>query len=134
MTTDAIDRSLARWHAMVDAHDLREVSQLLAPEVHFRSPFGYKPYVGQATVAKLLQTVVQVFQDFQYHRHFRAGDSVALEFSAKVGDLSIKGIDLIQFDDQGQILEFEVMVRPANGLMALGQEMGQRLATQGLVP
>jgi 2,4-dienoyl-CoA reductase (NADPH2) len=37
-------------------------------------------------------------------------------------------VDLIQFDAQGLIVDFEVMVRPLSGLQALGEEMGRRLA------
>jgi len=51
-----------------------------------------------------------------------------LEFSARVGDRGLKGIDLIAFDADGLITDFEVMVRPLNGLQALGAEMGARLA------
>ena len=39
--------------------------------------------------------------------------------------------DLIQsVDDEGRIVEFEVMIRPFNALQALGAEMGARLAQQ----
>jgi len=71
-----------------------------------------------------------VFEDFTYHRQFASADSqsVVLEFSARVGDKSLKGVDLIQFDADGLITDFEVMVRPVNGLQALGAEMGARLA------
>jgi hypothetical protein len=54
-----------------------------------------------------------------------------LEFSARVGDLSLKGIDLIRFNDKERIQEFEVFIRPANGLQALGEEMKKRLAQKG---
>ena len=53
---------------------------------------------------------------------------MVLEFSARVGDKQLKGIDLIRFNEQGQIIEFEVMIRPLSGLQALGEEMGRRLA------
>jgi hypothetical protein len=51
-----------------------------------------------------------------------------LEFSARVGDKKLKGVDLIAFDAHGKIIDFEVMVRPINSLQALGAEMGARLA------
>lgn len=35
---------------------------------------------------------------------------------------------MIRFDDDGKIVDFEVMVRPMSGLQALGAEMGARLA------
>ncbi|MNY31347.1 hypothetical protein D3C86_1655090 [compost metagenome] len=50
-----------------------------------------------------------------------------LEFSARVGGKELKGIDMIRFNEQGKIVEFEVMVRPLSGLQALGEEMGRRL-------
>jgi hypothetical protein len=45
-----------------------------------------------------------------------------------VGDLSLKGIDLIELDQDGLIIKFEVFIRPANGLQALGEVMARRLA------
>ena len=50
-----------------------------------------------------------------------------LEFSANIGDKSLKGIDMVEFDEDGKIVDFEVMVRPASGLAALAAEMGKRL-------
>ena len=65
-----------------------------------------------------------VFEDFVYHRELSDGaNSVCLEFAARVGDKQLKGIDLIKFDGAGKIVEFEVMVRPATGVMALGEAM-----------
>jgi 2,4-dienoyl-CoA reductase (NADPH2) len=51
-----------------------------------------------------------------------------LEFSARVGEKRLKGVDIIAFDTDGKIVDFEVMVRPANGLQALGEQVGVRLA------
>jgi len=35
---------------------------------------------------------------------------------------------MIQFNEQGQIVDFEVMLRPKSGLEALAAQMGQRMA------
>lgn len=134
MTLQATAGGLAAWHVIVAERDFAALPALLAPEIVFRSPFAHTPYTGVDKVAALLSTVALVFGDFTYHREFVAGDSAALEFSARVGDLALKGIDLIRFDGEGKIVEFEVMIRPANALMALGQEMGRRLAAQGIAP
>jgi hypothetical protein len=77
----------------------------------------------------ILNTVMNVFEDFAYHRELATADglNVILEFSAKVGEKELKGIDMIRFNEQGRIVEFEVMVRPLSGLQALGEEMGRRL-------
>lgn len=129
-----MDDFLLRWHAMLESGDSSVLPNLLAEDVEFRSPFAFTPYRGRRAVAGLLQTVIQVFRDFRYHRQLMAGDSVALEFSATIGDLSLKGIDLIRLDSDGYIVDFEVMIRPANALMALGEEMGKRLAALGIKP
>ena len=121
--------SLERWHAMVAAGDLGSLSEILDPKAVFRSPMAHTPYVGAPVVAMILQTVSKVFESFVYHRELATADglSVVLEFSARVGDRELKGIDLIRFDESGKIVEFEVMVRPMSALQALGDEMGKRL-------
>ncbi len=114
---------------MIRQGDLQALPALLAPEVVFRSPMAHSPYPGAPVVSMILNTVCKVFQDFAYHRELVTADglNVVLEFSATVGGKALKGIDMIRFDEQGKIVEFEVMVRPMSGLQALGEEMGQRL-------
>nr|BFD42006.1 nuclear transport factor 2 family protein [Pseudomonas sp. FFPRI_1] len=122
--------TLQRWHSMVARQDLSALPELLSPQVVFRSPMAHTPYPGAPVVATILGTVLQVFQDFTYHRELATADglNLVLEFSARVGEREVKGIDMIRFDETGQIIEFEVMVRPMSGLQALGEEMGKRLA------
>jgi len=126
----AVAHSLALWHEMVSQRDLTRLPTILADQAVFRSPMAFKPYAGAAAVQLILENVMQVFADFEYHRQFATADgaSVVLEFSAKVGDKSLKGVDLIRFDEAGRIADFEVMIRPFNALQALGDEMGKRLA------
>ena len=122
--------ALARWHDMIGQMDLAALPDLLHPDVVFRSPMAHSPYPGAPVVAAILGTVVQVFEDFTYHRQLASEDglNVVLEFSATVKGKQLKGIDLIRFDEQGRIVDFEVMVRPMSGLQVLGEEMGRRLA------
>lgn len=122
--------SLQRWHQFIASQDLSRLPELLHSEAVFRSPMAHTPYPGAQAVNLILNTVLQVFQDFAYHRELASDDglNVVLEFSARVGGRDLKGIDMIRFDEQGLIREFEVMVRPMSGLAALGEEMGRRLA------
>ena len=125
----AVAQSLASWHRMVASSDLTALPDILHPDAVFRSPMAYPPYQSAKAVALVLNTVLGVFENFAYHRELASADglSVVLEFSAHVGDKQLKGIDLVRFNTQGKIVEFEVMVRPLSGLQALGQEMGKRL-------
>ncbi|HRI18871.1 MAG TPA: nuclear transport factor 2 family protein [Burkholderiaceae bacterium] len=129
----AVAASLAEWHRMIAERDLAALSALLHPDAVFRSPVAHKPYPGASAVAMILSNVIEVFEGFTYHRQFASADgmNVVLEFSARVGERELKGVDLIRFDEQGRIVDFEVMIRPASALAALGEAMGRRLAAGG---
>jgi hypothetical protein len=130
MTLATTKQSLKNWHQMIQTGDLSILSNLLADDVVFRSPIAYKPYEGKQVVFFILTNVIQVFQDFTYHREFYSedGENAVLEFSANVSGKSLKGIDMIRFNEHGQIIDFEVMIRPMSGLAALAEQMGARIA------
>lgn len=125
----AVARSLDTWHHMVASRDLSNLLSIVHPDAVFRSPMANTAYTSAPALMLALSTVIQVFEDFTYHRQLATDDglNIVLEFSARVGDKQLKGIDLVRFNDEGLITEFEVMVRPLSGLQALGTEMGARL-------
>ena len=125
----AVARSLATWHDMIRKNDLGELRTILRPDAIFRSPMAFNAYHSADAVELALTTVITVFENFTYHRQFATDDglNVVLEFSADVAGKSLKGADFVRFDEDGKIVEFEVMVRPLSGLQALGEEMGRRL-------
>jgi hypothetical protein len=124
-------RTLDGWHRFVASGDHGLLASLLAEHIVFRSPFVQSPIPGRAATLLVLTTVVQIFENFRYHRTFIAGShDVALEFSANIGKWQLKGIDLIKFNDAGEMVEFEVMVRPIKALQALGEEMGNRIGPE----
>jgi hypothetical protein len=128
MATAEIARTLEIWHRIVAAKDVGELPSILADEVLFRSPAFFKPYPGKEATVLVLSTVLSVFEDFAYHREFLSldGQSAILEFSARVGDKQLKGVDIFRFNANGLIAEMEVMIRPGNALIALGQTMAER--------
>jgi hypothetical protein len=120
----AAAKSLAKWHDMIAKVDLAELESIVADNAVFRSPVANNPYPGQKVVCIVLRGAMKVFEDFVYHREFVSGDrDVCLEFAARVGDKMLKGVDLVKFGEDGKIVEFEVMVRPGTGVMALGEAM-----------
>jgi hypothetical protein len=125
----AVFAALADWHKMLEQRDLSALPGLLDPEAVFRSPMAHTPYTGATKVSVILRTVFGVFEDFAYHRQFSDGaNNVVLEFSARIGTKELKGIDMIRFNEDGKIIDFEVMIRPASALMALGEIMGRNLS------
>lgn len=129
MTVENTKKSISRWHEMLESRDMSILNELLAEEVVFRSPVAFQPYPGKQVVFFILTNVIQVFENFTYHREFISedGNNVVLEFSTNVGDKKLKGVDMIQFNEKGQMIDFEVMIRPKSGLEALAVQMGQRM-------
>lgn len=131
--TPVVAASITQWHTMISKGDFTGLLDITRPDVVFRSPAMHKPYHSAPVLNFILNTVMQVFEDFNYHREFASEDglSVVLEFSARVGDRELKGIDMIRFDAEGKIAEFEVMIRPLSALQALAAEMGARFSAAG---
>jgi hypothetical protein len=124
-------QTLAGWHAFVASGNQDLLRPLLSEHMVFRSPFVQSPIPGRTAALLVLTTVVQIFENFRYHREFVAGShDAALEFSANIGKWQLKGIDLIKFNDAGEMIEFEVMIRPIKALQALGGEMGNRIGPE----
>jgi hypothetical protein len=129
MSQSEASTHLDRWHKIVYQRDLQDLQAMLDENVVFYSPYVWKPYHGRQAAWLILSTVSEIFQEFTYQRELIVGNDWALEFSARVGDRSVKGIDLIRLDDDGRIVEFEVFIRPANGLQAFGEDMARRFGT-----
>jgi hypothetical protein len=130
-----IEDTLELWHQFVADPRPDILDDLLADDVFFHSPFVWKPKEGKAAATAILLAAAETFEDFGYIRQLVAGNHLALEFEAHIGELMLRGMDLIEVGPDGKITDFEVMIRPANGLQALGMEMAKRLMlkTQELV-
>ena len=130
MAIQQTQQSIARWHEMLANRDMSILNELLEDDIVFRSPVAFNPYSGKLVVFFILTNVIQIFENFTYHREFYTEDglNVVLEFSANIGDKKLKGIDMIRFNEDGQMIDFEVMIRPKSGIEALATLMGQRMA------
>lgn len=130
---NSFPNQLNLWHQFVETRDARILAELLDENVNFHSPFVWKSKHGRQMTTAILLTVTEVFEDFRYVLEILDGANWALEFEAHVGELNLRGVDLIQINSNGKISDFEVMIRPANALQKLGEEMGKRLAAKGFV-
>lgn len=121
-----------RWHDCVARRDFDSLAKLLDDDVRFHSPFLWRPKEGKAITLAYLTAAVHVLEGLAYHRQALDHASAMLEFSAKVGEFGLKGIDVIRFGGDGRIVEFEVLVRPFKGLQALAGAMQKQLAAMGV--
>jgi hypothetical protein len=102
--------------------------EALAPEVVFNSPVAFLPFEGRDAVGQVLGAVMETFEDFRYTDELAGSTAHALVFSARVGEKTIQGIDLLRFDADGKIRDFTVLVRPLSATIALAEAMGPKVA------
>ncbi len=98
---------LTKWHRFVSEKDMQALAEALADDVLLRSPVLWKPKQGKATAILHISSVARVLEDFTYQRQFVGDNAVVLEFSARVGSLSVKGVDIFQFNAAGRPTDYK---------------------------
>ena len=123
-------KAIARWHQLVAARDLSGLDDLLANEVIFQSPAVHTPQIGKAVTRRYLEAAQQVLMNdsFHYVGEWHGERSAVLEFKTMLGEIEVDGIDMIEWNDQGRISRFKVMVRPIKALQTLMPLMAAELA------
>lgn len=135
MTTDTRDmpETIAAWHRVVEARDPALLDALLADDCVFRSPAVHTPQEGkQVTTAYLGAAMVVLGPTLSYRREWYAVDAAVLQFTAELDGpdgkrISVDGIDMITWGEDGRITEFAVMVRPVKALHKLMELMAAEL-------
>ncbi len=124
----AAQAGLLEWHRIVAELDWDRLPALLTDEVRFRNPAAFDAFIGKGPIVAILRTVFGVMEDFKYERHFGRASGYVLEFTARVGSEPLVGMDMVEFNAEGRITDFMVMIRPASALTALAAEAGRRMA------
>ncbi|MEU8827480.1 nuclear transport factor 2 family protein [Streptomyces sp. NPDC048636] len=133
-----------RFRAAVENGDRAAFDDLFTEDIRFYSPVKFTPFEGKHMVMGLFGVLLRTFEDFRYLGHFdgtaeTSSDgavvpSAVLPFRATVNGKEIHGIDLLQFDEEGRIREFTVMVRPQSAVQTMGAAVYAGLVADGLVP
>ena len=113
------------WHQAIKSRDLRVLDDILSEDVVFYSPVVWSGQEGKVLTKMYLTAALYVLggNDFKYMKEIVSGNQACLEFSTKIGDTIINGVDIITINEEGKIIEFKVMVRPIKGIMVLKDKM-----------
>ena len=123
---------IARWHEHVAQGDPALLDALIAEDCVFQSPAVHSPQVGKAVTLKYLRAAMAVLNNptFRYLGEWVGADSAVLEFEAEVDGLTVNCVDMIWWNEAGQIIRFKVMVRPLKALNALVARMAAELTRE----
>jgi hypothetical protein len=125
--------AIARYHELVTSKDPRALDLLLAEDVVFHSPVVHTPQVGKSITTKYLTAAISVFfnASFRFTRECYADRAAVFEFLVDIDGILVNGVDIIAWNDDDQIVEFKVMIRPLKAVQKVHQKMAEVLATMG---
>ncbi len=120
---------IAAWHQVVRDGNGSGIAALLADDVVFHSPVVHTPQVGKRITTMYLMAAVQVFfnPDFRYVREVVGESDAVLEFETVIDGVTVNGVDMVAWNDQGLITSFKVMVRPLKAMQVVHERMAAML-------
>ena len=121
---------IERWLRVIESGETAELDDMLAEDAVFYSPAVFTPQRGRMLAAAYLRAAEQMFAGtgFHYVNKWFDTHSAVLEFAAEIDGLSVEGIDMIHWNDAGEITSVKVMIRPFKALQGVIGKMAQLLA------
>ena len=123
--------ALDGWYGFMKSHDPKALWDLLHPDAVFESPVAHTPQRGREITYKYLVGAERVLggPGFKYVGEWRSEKGAVLEFEKEIEGITINGVDIITFSDDGSLItHFKVMVRPLKAINLLHRLMGEQLA------
>lgn len=120
---------ITRWHRLVQERDVDGLDELLADEVVFHSPILFTPQRGKPLTILYLAGAFQILGNdkFRYVREVIGETDAVLEFETEIEGIYVNGIDMLRWNEAGQLTEFKVMLRPLKAIQLVQRLMGELL-------
>lgn len=124
-----MEKGLATWHEILKTKSTEKLDELLDDNVVFYSPVVHTPQEGKEITTLYLTAAAHVFanETFHYVREVVSDNNAILEFETVINGIIVNGVDMIQFGDNGKIINFKVMVRPLKAINTIHKLMGDML-------
>ena len=121
--------TIKQWHKLIEKQDVAGLDAILADEVVFHSPIVHTPQKGKPITTLYLTAAFHVLagEAFQYVREVYGEHDAVLEFTTTIDGIHVNGVDMIRWNDEGQIIDFKVMIRPLKAVNLIHRMMGQML-------
>lgn len=117
------------WHRLMKQKDVKGLDALLAEDAVFHSPVVHTPQAGKALTKMYLAAAFAVFgnETFRYVREVRVDRDAVLEFELELDGIRVNGVDMIRWNEAGQVTDFKVMLRPLKAINLIHEKMGAML-------
>ena len=117
------------WHTVFKSQELDKLDKIIADNAVFTSPVVFKPMEGKEITKMYLFAAGQSFNmdKFKYIREVHDGTNSVLEFETFIDDISVNGVDMIKWNNEGKIVDFKVMIRPLKAVQKVQEKMIESL-------
>jgi hypothetical protein len=115
------------FRVAAESKDVELMTATLREDVVLHSPILFRGFEGREIVGQVLTHVAATLDGLTYVDELAGEDSVCLRFKAKVGDRELEGIDYLQLDGDGKVVDLTVFMRPLSAINAFNEQMKQRL-------
>lgn len=121
--------TLSTWYELVKLRNSKSLNSLLADNIVFHSPVVHTPQVGKAITIQYLTAALHVFfnESFKYVREIANPYDAALEFEVEIDGISVNGVDMLKWNNEGKIIEIKVLIRPLKAVNLIHQKMAAML-------
>jgi len=118
-----------KWHEVIESDDLKKLDEIIADDAVFSSPVVFKPMEGKEITMMYLHAAGQSFnmEKFKYTREIHDDMNSVLEFETYIDDISVNGVDMIEWNEDGKICNFKVMIRPFKAVQKVQEKMIEAL-------
>jgi len=118
-----------KWHEVIESDDLKMLEEIIADDAVFSSPVVFKPMEGKEITMMYLHAAGQSFnmEKFKYTREIHDDMNSVLEFETYIDDISVNGVDMIEWNEDGKICNFKVMIRPFKAVQKVQEKMIEAL-------
>jgi SnoaL-like domain len=121
--------AVSPYRAAIDAQDPEALAAACAPDLVFHSPITSTiRFEGPAEMAKLYRTVLEVYDEQHCVAEFGTDDTRLVHLHARIGRQELDEVQILRLNDEGQVREITMYVRPLPGLTGLGAALAPRLA------
>ena len=124
---------IQKWHEVLKNDDQGLLENLIADDAIFSSPVVFTPMEGKEITLMYLSAAGKSFnmEKFQYTKEIHDGMNSVLEFETYIDDISVNGVDIIEWNEEGKIVNFKVMIRPFKAVQKVQQKMVEALESLG---
>ena len=118
-----------KWHEVIDSDDLEMLDEIIADNAVFSSPVVFRPMEGKEITMMYLHAAGQSFnmEKFKYTKEIHDDMNSVLEFETYIDDISVNGVDMIEWNEDGKICNFKVMIRPFKAVQKVQEKMIEAL-------